>query len=182
MRNIRNFKQASEFLAYADSLGVSLPFHEVTQTGPDAPLAMPATVDGHAVGNRFAILPMEGWDNTSDGKPTDLTRRRWRRWGESGAKLIFGAEAMAVCPDGRGSPAQLMMIESNLREIADLRETLVGAHEARVLDDRRPARRHPAHPLGPRLAPARHETAPSRAPSTTTRSSTRATTPRATPR
>jgi NADPH2 dehydrogenase len=130
MRNIRNFKQASEFLAYAGSLGVSLPFHEATQTGPDAPLATPATVDGHAVGNRFAILPMEGWDNTSDGKPTDLTRRRWRRWGESGAKLIFGAEAMAVCPDGRGSPAQLMMIESNLREITDLRETLVGAHEA----------------------------------------------------
>ena len=40
---------------------------------------------------------MEGWDNTTDGKPTDLTRRRWQRWGESGAKLIFGAEAMAVC-------------------------------------------------------------------------------------
>ncbi len=130
MRNVRNFKQAAEFLSYADSLGVSLPFHERVQSGPKAPLAAPATVNGRTVGNRFAILPMEGWDNTSDGKPTDLTRRRWRRWGESGAKLIFGAEAMAVCPDGRGSPSQLMMIEDNLAEIAELRQTLVDAHEA----------------------------------------------------
>ncbi len=28
MRNIRNFKQAAEFLAYVESLGVSLPFDE----------------------------------------------------------------------------------------------------------------------------------------------------------
>jgi 2,4-dienoyl-CoA reductase-like NADH-dependent reductase (Old Yellow Enzyme family) len=130
MRNVRSIKKAADFLAYAESLGVSLPFREVVRSGPDAPLARPATVNGRKVGNRFAILPMEGWDNTSDGKPTDLTRRRWRRWGESGAKLIFGAEAMAVCPDGRGSPSQLMMIEQNLAEIVDLRETLVHAHAA----------------------------------------------------
>jgi NADPH2 dehydrogenase len=130
MRNVRSIKEAADFLAYAESLGVSVPFHETVQSGPGAPLAQHAVVNGRTVGNRFAILPMEGWDNTSDGKPTDLTRRRWRRWGESGAKLIFGAEAMAVCPDGRGSPSQLMMIEANLREIADLRETLVGAHAA----------------------------------------------------
>ena len=129
MPSVRTFKQPGEFLAYETSLGVSLPFHETVQSGPDAPLAQPAEVEGHVVGNRFAILPMEGWDNTTDGKPTDLTRRRWRRWGESGAKLIFGAEAMAVRPDGRGSPGQLMMIEPNLREITGLRETLVKAHE-----------------------------------------------------
>ena len=74
---------------------------------------------------------MEGWDNTTDGKPTDLTRRRWQRWGASGAKLIFGAEAMAVRPDGRGSPVQLMMIESNLAEISELRALLVRSHEER---------------------------------------------------
>jgi 2,4-dienoyl-CoA reductase-like NADH-dependent reductase (Old Yellow Enzyme family) len=130
MRNVRSIKTAADFLAYAESLGVSLPFHEVVASGPDGPLARPAVVGGRTVGNRFAILPMEGWDNTSDGKPTDLTRRRWRRWGQSGAKLIFGAEAMAVCADGRGSPSQLMMIEDNLAEIVDLRETLVGAHAA----------------------------------------------------
>jgi hypothetical protein len=26
---------------------------------------------------RFAVLPMEGWDGTDDGRPTDLVRRRW---------------------------------------------------------------------------------------------------------
>lgn len=130
MRNVRSIKEAADFLAYAESLGVSLPFREVVGSGPDAALARPAVVGGRAVGNRFAILPMEGWDNTSDGKTTDLTRRRWRRWGQSGAKLIFGAEAMAVCADGRGSPSQLMMIEQNLADIVDLRETLVRAHAA----------------------------------------------------
>jgi len=74
---------------------------------------------------------MEGWDNTADGKPTDLTRRRWKRWGQSGAKLIFGAEAMAVCPAGRGSPAQLMIVEQNVEEIRGLRDLLVHSHEER---------------------------------------------------
>ena len=92
------------------------------QSGPDSPLAQPLTLHGRTIGNRFAILPMEGWDCTADGRPTDLTRRRWERWGLSGAKLIFGAEAIAVCPEGRGSPSQLIMLEETLADIAGLRE------------------------------------------------------------
>ena len=98
------------------------------RAGPDAPLAQPLTLHGRTIGNRFAILPMEGWDCTTDGRPTDLTRRRWERWGLSGAKLIFGAEAIAVCPEGRGSPSQLIMAEETLADIAQLRELLVDAH------------------------------------------------------
>ncbi|MBK6971204.1 MAG: hypothetical protein IPH29_19380 [Candidatus Microthrix sp.] len=55
------------------------------------------------MGNRFCALPMEGWDGTTDGAPTDLVARRWRRFGESGAKLIWGGEAVAVHPDGRAN-------------------------------------------------------------------------------
>jgi 2,4-dienoyl-CoA reductase-like NADH-dependent reductase (Old Yellow Enzyme family) len=113
------------------SLGVAIPCDDEVSAGPDAPLAQPLRVHDKVIGNRFAILPMEGWDNTTDGRPTDLTRRRWQRWGQSGAKLIFGAEAMAVCPEGRGSPVQLMMIERNLEEIRDLRALLVRSHEER---------------------------------------------------
>jgi 2,4-dienoyl-CoA reductase-like NADH-dependent reductase (Old Yellow Enzyme family) len=29
------------------------------------------------VGNRFCVLPMEGWDGTRDGEPSELTIRRW---------------------------------------------------------------------------------------------------------
>ena len=39
------------------------------------------------VGNRFCVQPMEGWDCTNKGAPTEHTIRRWRRFGESGAKL-----------------------------------------------------------------------------------------------
>ena len=118
-RNVRSLKDAAAFRAYLEATGIRLPFDDVVSPDPDRRWRSPSSVGGHQVGNRFAILPMEGWDNTTDGRPTDLTRRRWQRWGASGAKLIFGAEAMAVRPDGRGSPVQLMMIEDNLDEISD---------------------------------------------------------------
>jgi NADPH2 dehydrogenase len=130
-RNVRSLKDPAAFRAYLTALGLTLPLDDEIVPGPASPLARPFTVHGRAVGNRFAILPMEGWDNTTDGKPTELTRRRWQRWGESGAKLIFGAEAMAVRPDGRGSPVQLMMVERNLAEITELRALLVRSHEKR---------------------------------------------------
>ena len=130
-RNVRSFKDAAAFRGYLEAQGITLPFHDDVRCGPGAPLAQPFTVGGRTVGNRFAILPMEGWDNTTTGKPTELTRRRWRRWGESGAKLIFGAEAMAVRPDGRGSPVQLMMLEDNLSEITELRRHLTSGHQER---------------------------------------------------
>ncbi len=80
------------------------------------------------VGNRFGILPMEGWDGTPDGRPTDLVRRRWRRFGQSGAKLIWGGEAVAVRPDGRANPHQLVLSETNTADLAALRAELLAGH------------------------------------------------------
>ena len=128
VRNVGRFKDAASLIGYFESVGVELPFDHEVRSGPDAPLARPLTLHGKTVGNRFAILPMEGWDCTADGRPTDLTRRRWQRWGLSGAKLIFGAEAIAVCPEGRGSPTQLIMAEETLPDIAALRDLLVDTH------------------------------------------------------
>ena len=128
MRNIGRIQDASSLQHYAASLGLDLPVDADVRSGPDAPLAQPLELHGRTIGNRFAILPMEGWDCTADGRPTDLTRRRWQRWGLSGAKLIFGAEAIAVCPEGRGSPSQLIMAEDTMADIAGLRELLVATH------------------------------------------------------
>ena len=130
MRNIGRIRRCSVVAALFESLDVELPFDHTVRSGPESPLAQPLEVHGRTIGNRFAILPMEGWDCTSDGRPTDLTRRRWERWGLSGAKLIFGAEAIAVCPEGRGSPSQLIMLEETLADIAGLRELLVATHAA----------------------------------------------------
>ncbi len=72
---------------------------------------------------------MEGWDGTADGRPTDLTRRRWRNFGRSGAKLVWGGEAAAVRHDGRANPCQLVIDASTWEDLARLREDLVTAHE-----------------------------------------------------
>ena len=71
---------------------------------------------------------MEGWDGTEDGQPTDLTRRRWRNFGLSGAKLIWGGEAFAVVPEGRANPNQLMARPDSQKPMAELRQILLDAH------------------------------------------------------
>ena len=71
MRNIGRIKDAASLLGYFGSLDLDLPFDEEVRTGPDAPLAKPLIVHGRTIGNRFAILPMEGWDCTADGRPSD---------------------------------------------------------------------------------------------------------------
>lgn len=89
IRRIATLKTPADFRAPLKAIGASLPFDEVVQSGADAPLAQPYRLkNGFTVGNRFSMLPMEGWDGTTDGRPTELTTRRWRRFGMSGAKLI----------------------------------------------------------------------------------------------
>jgi 2,4-dienoyl-CoA reductase-like NADH-dependent reductase (Old Yellow Enzyme family) len=71
---------------------------------------------------------MEGWDGAADGRPTDLVRRRWQRFGLSGAKLIWGGEAVAVRMDGRANPNQLVINANTLGDLADLRSLLLQSH------------------------------------------------------
>jgi 2,4-dienoyl-CoA reductase-like NADH-dependent reductase (Old Yellow Enzyme family) len=79
--------------------------------GAAGPLGLPFQLGSRKIGNRFAIHPMEGWDGTAEGLPSELTLRRWRRFGESGAKLVWGGEAFAVREDGRANPRQLYLDE-----------------------------------------------------------------------
>ena len=125
---IATLKSVEKFRGCLEDLSIELPCDESILTAPDSPLAQPLSVLGKTVTNRFAIQPMEGWDGTADGRPGENTIRRWRRFGESGAKLIWGGEAVAVRPDGRANPNQLMLLEATRGDIARLRETLVSAH------------------------------------------------------
>ena len=109
---------------HIQSLGIKLDFDSELQSAPASPLAQPYQLSTFnlQLSNRWCILPMEGWDATTDGKPTELVTRRWERFGQSGAKLIWGGEAVAVRPDGRANPNQLIINEANLPDIAKLRE------------------------------------------------------------
>jgi NADPH2 dehydrogenase len=118
------------FRAHLQSLGVSMGVDD--EVRPDGPLSRPHRLrDGRLIGNRFCIHPMEGWDGTPDGRPSDLTRRRWVRFGESGAKLIWGGEAVAVREDGRANPNQLRIGPDTVEDLSALRQGLVSAHQAR---------------------------------------------------
>ena len=128
---IATLKTAAAFRAHLERRGIPLAFDDELEPAAQSPLAKPIEVGGVRVGNRFCILPMEGWDGTPDGRPTDLTRRRWRNFGVSGAKLMWGGEAVAVRHDGRANPNQLMMSAHNQPSIAMLREELVAAHRER---------------------------------------------------
>jgi NADPH2 dehydrogenase len=118
---VKSLKNASAFRAHLDALGISLPFDDP----PDLDvLRAPIGVAGRTCANRFCILPMEGWDGTDDGRPTDLVRRRWGRFGASGAALVWGGEAFAVRPDGRANPRQLCVGPSSAEDLAELHDLL----------------------------------------------------------
>lgn len=136
-KRIAQLRTASDFQAYLAQVGAELPFDEILEAGAASPLAAayrlndPLSGQTHIIGNRFTILPMEGWDGTHDGRPTDLVRRRWERFGSSGAKLIWGGEAVAVRHDGRANPHQLILNTATAEDIAALRDLLVRAHAER---------------------------------------------------
>lgn len=128
---IASFKSHAQFVDYVASLDLELPSDESVLSGDESPLSQPIHYDDITIGNRFCILPMEGWDGTTDGKPTELTRRRWRNFGISGAKLMWGGEAVAVRHDGRANPNQLLITDANLVAIESLRLDLLAAHQDR---------------------------------------------------
>jgi len=128
---IARLKTVAEFRDYVRSLGVDIPVSPSVTPAPSGALAQPYVLkDGRTIGNRFCVQPMEGWDCTVDGRPTDPVYRRWRKFGLSGAKLIWGGEAAAVRPDGRANPNQLMMIDYTMRDLEELRTTLTKDHRA----------------------------------------------------
>ena len=141
-RPVATLKTAEDFLRRLDDLGVAMPFDAEVRPAPDGPLARTLSAAGRTVGNRFCVLPMEGWDADADGRPTEWTRRRWRRFGASGAKLIWGGEAVAVRADGRATPNRTAAERGDAAPISPaLREVLDRRSSRKLRPHGRPARR-----------------------------------------
>ena len=128
---IAAMRTVEKFRARLEELDLPIEAEDSIAPAPESPLAQSLEVDGLTLGNRFVIHPMEGWDAESDGKPSDYVRRRWRNFGSSGAKWIWGGEAMAVLPEARANPNQLIINEDNRDSLAELLDGLMDAHRER---------------------------------------------------
>ena len=128
---IAALKTADDLRRHLARSNITLPFDEQLAAPAASPLARPLEAGGLRAGNRFCILPMEGWDGTTAGEPSPLTLRRWQNFGASGAKLIWGGEAVAISPEGRANPNQLVLSGATQSALADLRSALVAEHAER---------------------------------------------------
>ena len=134
-----HYKSLDELKEDIAKMGLDIPV-----SSDVAPLFRPIDIGNKTVPNRLAINPMEGCDGTPEGKPSDLTRRRYRRFGEGGAGLVW-YEATAVVNEGRANPRQLQI---NKETRADVAATLKELHEAAKCSGARPSLlRSPAYPL-----------------------------------
>lgn len=117
MAHFFKYRSLDELTAAVAQMGLGLRFSDDL-----SPLFRPVQVGSLTCGNSLCIQPMEGCDGTLDGRPDELTFRRYRRFGAGGAKLIW-CEATAVVEEGRANPRQLLLnghtaadIERMLRE------------------------------------------------------------------
>ena len=127
---VGSFDGVAAFKRYLADNAIDIPCDDIVAAGAGAPLAQSIDVLGRVIPNRFCVQPMEGWDGFEDGNPSDNTIRRWRRFGESGAKFFWGGEAVAVRPDGKANPNQLTFTKDTVAGIARLRDEAIATHLA----------------------------------------------------
>lgn len=126
---IAQLKSVDAFRERLIELELDIPVDDtVLSADENSPMASSLDLGPLRAGNRWCIHPMEGWDANPDGSPSEHTLRRWRNFGLSGAKFIWGGEAAAVQKDGRANPHQTLGTPDNERGLSQLREALVNAH------------------------------------------------------
>ena len=130
MAHYFKFHALADLDGEARRLGLDLRFTE-----DFAPLFTPARIGPLTAGNRLCVQPMEGCDGTLDGRPDELTFRRYQRFGAGGAKLIW-AEATAVVEEGRANTRQLLLDDRAEPDLARMLDVCRQAHrEAFGRDD-----------------------------------------------
>jgi 2,4-dienoyl-CoA reductase-like NADH-dependent reductase (Old Yellow Enzyme family) len=127
-----NYHTTDDLRRNAEQLGIDLPLLEDREEIKEL-LARPVIMrsDGGRewrIGNSLAIHPMEGCDGELDGRPGELTFRRYERFGAGGAKLIW-FEACAVVPEGRANPRQLWIHAGSAAGLAKMLEDCRRVHE-----------------------------------------------------
>ena len=106
--NLAGLRQDIERLNVAVPVGDSL-----------TSLKLPLRAGDFRAANRLTVLPMEGCDGQADGKPGELTERRYLRFAAGGAGTLW-FEATAVTPEGRANPRQLWLHGDSAAAFGDL--------------------------------------------------------------
>lgn len=125
---IASLRTPDAFRARCRTLALDIPADDAITRGPAAPLSQPLRLGSVTVGNRWVTHPMEGWDATADGRPTELVARRWRNFASSGAKLLWGMEAVAITDSARANPRQLVLRPDTVAQIASTAEHAIDVH------------------------------------------------------
>ncbi len=116
------FHALADVEAESKRLGLDLRFSDDL-----SPLFRPVRVGSRRAGNGLCVQPMEGCDGTPDGRPDELTFRRYRRFGAGGAKLLWG-EAAAVLDEGRANARQLLINEQTVPDLERMLRECRHAH------------------------------------------------------
>ena len=135
---VPSLKNSTRFKEHVRSLRAVIPCDDEILAGENSPLCQPLERGGYLIANRIAVQPMEGWDGTEDGNPSEATIRRWLHFGLSGAGLIWGGEATAVSHEGRANPHQLVIAEHTKKGLEQLLHTLIEGYRAATASDSKP--------------------------------------------
>lgn len=130
-RKVTEFKTVQAFREYLQEENIPINLVDEVGTHLNSAMGQPIEVYGKTIGNRWAILPMEGWDCLSDGNPSEYTRRRWLRFATSGAKMIYGTEAAAVMHSGKSNPQQLLCTKETQKALTELCAEMREAHKTK---------------------------------------------------
>jgi 2,4-dienoyl-CoA reductase-like NADH-dependent reductase (Old Yellow Enzyme family) len=122
MAHYFKFRSVGDIEAECQRLGLDIRFSD-----DFSPLFRPVAVGSLRAGNSLCIQPMEGCDGTLDGRPDELTFRRYQRFGAGGAKLIWG-EATAVVEEGRANSRQLLLNEQTAADLERMQRLCRQAH------------------------------------------------------
>jgi len=113
-------------------LGLDLPFSDKLKL-----LSKKVEIDGFTTHNSLAYHPMEGCDSEINGAPGELTFRRYERFAQGGAGLIW-IEAVSVVPEGRANPRQLWINKENLPEFQKLHKEIIKNSQEKYGEDFKP--------------------------------------------
>lgn len=114
---IQDCPSPEAFDAFLREHDMPLPMADASALGEALPIG------GKSAANRVCIQPLEGFDSLEDGSPSELVYRRYRRFAESGAGVVW-FESAAVSADGKSNPRQMMLSPERIPDFRALLETM----------------------------------------------------------